>query len=65
MKITLDSKVPRLYPGCSVCSSSLGLGTDTFARVKHSYLIDLNSKTATDVGALGGWCHQASTTQGE
>ena len=34
--------------------AGLGFGTSAFAQAKHSYLIDLNSKTATDIGTLGG-----------
>ena len=33
--------------------AALGFGTSASAQV-HSYLIDLNSKTATDIGTLGG-----------
>jgi probable HAF family extracellular repeat protein len=31
-----------------------GLGCATLASAQHAYLIDLNSKTATDLGTLGG-----------
>jgi probable HAF family extracellular repeat protein len=50
MKITLDPKVHRCILAAAF-SAGLGLGTSAFA---NSYLIDLNSKTATDIGALGG-----------
>ena len=59
MKITLDSKV-RDFILAAAFITGLGLGTSAFAQVKHSYLIDLNSKTATDIGALGGSVTQAS-----
>ena len=53
MKITLGCKV-RGFILAAAFSAGLGFGTSAFAQVKHSYLIDLNSKTATDIGALGG-----------
>ena len=59
MKITLDSKV-RDFILATAFITGLGLGTSAFAQVQHSYLIDLNSKTATDIGALGGSYTQAS-----
>ena len=34
-------------------SAALGFGTSASAQ-PHSYLVDLNSKTATDIGTLGG-----------
>jgi probable HAF family extracellular repeat protein len=34
-------------------SAALGFGTSASAQV-HSYLVDLNSKTVTDIGTLGG-----------
>ena len=52
MKITLDPKVHRFILAAAF-SAGLGFGTSAFA-VQHAYLIDLNSKTATDIGALGG-----------
>ena len=59
MKITLDSKV-RDFILAAAFITGLGLGTSAFAQVQHAYLIDLNSKTATDIGALGGSYTQAS-----
>ena len=35
-------------------SAGLGFATSASAQVRHSYLIDLNSKTVTDIGTLGG-----------
>jgi probable HAF family extracellular repeat protein len=34
--------------------AGMGFGTHASAQVIHSYLVDLNSKTATDLGTLGG-----------
>jgi probable HAF family extracellular repeat protein len=38
-----------------------GLGGAAYAsaQVPHAYLIDLNSRTARDLGALGGGCSEA------
>jgi uncharacterized membrane protein len=35
-------------------SAALGFGTSASAQQTHSYLIDLNSRTAIDLGTLGG-----------
>ena len=35
-------------------SAGLGFGTSASAQEQHSYLIDLNSKTVTKLGTLGG-----------
>ena len=48
-------------------SAGLGFGTSASAQVRRSYLIDLNSKTVTDIGTLGGTLQPmlvASTTPG-
>src|SRR3982750_2678896 len=59
MKIIRGCKV-RSFIFAAVFITSLGLGTSAFAQVQHAYLVDLNSKTATDIGALGGSYTQAS-----
>jgi probable HAF family extracellular repeat protein len=59
MKITLDSKV-RGFILATAFITGLGLGTSAFAQVQHAYLIDPNSKMATDIGTLGGSYTQAS-----
>jgi len=43
----------------TVLISGFGLGTHAAAQ-EHAYLIDLNSKTATDIGTLGGSVSHAS-----
>ncbi len=51
----------KIIPGFKVCGlilaaaffAGLGFGTSASAQ-SHAYLIDLNSKTATDIGTLGG-----------
>ena len=53
MKITLDFKV-RGFILAAAFSAGLGFGTSASAQVQHSYLVDLNSKTVTDIGTLGG-----------
>jgi uncharacterized membrane protein len=32
----------------------LGFSSNVFAQETHSYIVDLNSKTVTDLGTLGG-----------
>ena len=34
--------------------AGVGFGTNASAQVRHSYLIDLNSRTVTNLGTLGG-----------
>jgi probable HAF family extracellular repeat protein len=52
MKITPGFKV-RGFILAAAFITGFGLGTSAFAQLQHSYLIDLNSKTATEFGALG------------
>ncbi|PTR16062.1 putative secreted protein with PEP-CTERM sorting signal [Nitrosospira sp. Nsp2] len=52
MKITPGFKV-RGFILAAVFSAGVGFGTSALAQVQHAYLIDLNSKTATEFGALG------------
>ena len=57
----------KIIPGFKVCGlilaagffAGLGFGTSASAQ-SHAYLIDLNSKTATDLGTLGGEFSYAS-----
>ena len=51
MKIILGCKV-RGFILAAAFFFGLGFGTSGFAQVQHAYLIDLNSKTATDIGAF-------------
>ena len=44
---------PWLYPRCSIFCWS-GFRHQRLRTSKHSYLVDLNSKTVTDIGTLGG-----------
>ena len=53
MKIIRGFKV-RGFILAAAFSAGLGFGTSASAQVQHSYLIDLNSKTVTDIGTLGG-----------
>ena len=41
-------------------SAGLGFATSASAQARHSYLVDLNSKTVTDIGTLGGLSSYAS-----
>src|SRR4051812_23067917 len=52
MKIICGFKV-RGFILAAAFSAGLGFGTSASARVTHSYLVDLNSKTVTDLGNLG------------
>lgn len=52
MKIFAGFKVRSLILAAAF-SAALGFGNSASAQV-HSYLIDLNSKTVTDIGTLGG-----------
>ena len=52
MKITPGFKV-RGFILAAAFSAGLGFGTSASAQVLHSYLVDLNSKTVTDIGDLG------------
>ena len=57
----------KIIPGFKVCGlilavaffAGVGFGTSASAQ-SHAYLIDLNSKTATDLGTLGGEFSSAS-----
>src|SRR4051812_36246778 len=51
MKIIRRFKV-RGFILAAAFSAGLGFGTSVCAQ--HSYLVDINSKTATDIGTLGG-----------
>ena len=53
MKIIRGFKV-RGFILAVAFSAGLGFGTSASAQVTHSYLVDLNSKTVTDIGTLGG-----------
>src|SRR4051794_17247595 len=55
MKIICSVKV-RGFILAAAFVTALGLGTGASAQLlgEHSYLIDLNSKTATDIGTLDG-----------
>ena len=53
MKIIRGFKV-RGFILAAAFSAGLGFATNASAQVEHSYLIDLNSKTVTDIGTLGG-----------
>jgi probable HAF family extracellular repeat protein len=53
MKITLGFKL-RGFILAAAFSAGLGFGTSASAQVRHSFLVDLNSKTVTDIGTLGG-----------
>ena len=53
MKVILGFKVLALSSLRSLFAG-LAFGTSAFAQVQHSYLINLNSKTVTDLGTLGG-----------
>ena len=53
MKIIRGFKV-RGFILAAAFSAGLGLATSASAQVERSYLIDLNSKTVTDIGSLGG-----------
>jgi probable HAF family extracellular repeat protein len=53
MKIIRGFKV-RGFILAAAFSAGLGFATSASAQVEHSYLIDLNSKTVTDIGSLGG-----------
>ena len=66
MKRTCHLKV-RGFILAAVFFAGVGFGTNASAQVRHSYLIDLNSRTATDNGTLGGGYSEgfvASTTPG-
>ena len=52
MKIIRGLKV-RGFILAAAFSAGLGFVTSASAQVKHSYLVDLNSKTVTDIGTLG------------
>ena len=51
MKIIRGFKV-RGFILAAAFSAGLGFATSASAQVKHSYLVDLNSKTVTDIGTL-------------
>ena len=53
MKIIRGFKV-RGFILAAAFSAGLGFATSASAQVEHSYLVDLNSKTVTDIGTLGG-----------
>ena len=53
MKIIRGFKV-RGFILAAAFFAGLGFATSASAQVKHSYLVDLNSKTVTDIGTLGG-----------
>lgn len=59
MKIIGGFKV-RGFILAAVFSAGLGFATSASAQVGHSYLIDLNSKTAMGIGTLGGASTYAS-----
>ena len=65
MKITRGFKV-RGFILAAAFFAGLGFGTSASAQVGHSYLVDLNSKTVTEIGTLGGTyvLLKASTTPG-
>ena len=65
MKIIRGFKV-RGFILAAAFSAGLGFATSASAQVQHSYLVDLNSKTVTDIGTLGGATAMlmASTTPG-
>jgi hypothetical protein len=52
----------KIIRSCKVCgfilvtafSAGLGFATSASAQVRHSCLVDLSSKTATDIGTLRG-----------
>jgi hypothetical protein len=52
MKITRNFKI-RGFILAAAFSAGLGFATSASAQ-ERSYLIDLNSKTVTDIGTLGG-----------
>ena len=52
MKIIRGFKV-RGFILAAAFSAGLGFGTSASAQARHSYLVDLNSKTVTDIGNLG------------
>jgi hypothetical protein len=53
MKIIRGVKV-RGFILAAAFSAGLGFATCASAQVRHSYFVDLNSKTVTDIGSLGG-----------
>ncbi|PTR16061.1 putative secreted protein with PEP-CTERM sorting signal [Nitrosospira sp. Nsp2] len=53
MKIIRAFKV-RGFILAAAFSAGLGFATSASAQARHSYLVDLNSKTVTDIGTLGG-----------
>ena len=53
MKITRSFKVGGFFLAVTF-SAGLGFGTIASAQVTHSYLVDLNRKTVTDIGTLDG-----------
>jgi probable HAF family extracellular repeat protein len=53
MKITRSFKVGGFFLAATF-SAGLGFGTIASAQVTHSYLVDLNRKTVTDIGTLDG-----------
>jgi probable HAF family extracellular repeat protein len=53
MKIARGFKV-RGFILAAAFFAGLGFGTSASAQVGHSYLVDLNSKTVTEIGTLGG-----------
>ena len=53
MKITRGFKVGGFFLAATF-SAGLGFGTIASAQVTHSYLVDLNRKTVTDIGTLDG-----------
>src|SRR4051812_38604835 len=63
MKIIRGFKV-RGFILAAAFSAGLGFGTSVSAQVTHSYLVDLNSRTVTDIGTLGGTNSQASGING-
>ena len=52
MKIIRGFKV-RGFILAAAFSAGLGFATSASAQVTHSYLVDLNSKTVTDIGTFG------------
>src|SRR3954447_14656730 len=59
MKIIRGFKV-RGFILAAAFSAGLGFGTSASAQVTHSYVVDLSSKTVTDIGDLGGNSSYAS-----
>ena len=59
MKIIRGFKV-RGFILAAAFSAGLGFATSASAQVQHSYLVDLNSKTVTDIGTLGGTFSRAT-----